>query len=62
MNGLSAHADRDGLLANFRGLERKPRVALIVHSEMKPAEAFRASLGGIGFNGVIPERGQKFEV
>ncbi len=62
MNGLSAHADRNGLLAMFRGLRERPRAALIVHGEVPQAEAFAGHLRGAGLEGIVPEVGQKFDI
>jgi metallo-beta-lactamase family protein len=62
MNGLSAHADREGLLAGFRGPRPMARRAVCIHGEEKQAEALRDGLEALSVRAVVPERGQKFEV
>jgi metallo-beta-lactamase family protein len=44
LDGLSAHADRDGLLRWTRGFARPPRQAWVVHGEPQPADSFAALL------------------
>jgi len=39
LDGLSAHADRDEILAWLGGLRRPPRRTFLVHGEPKPAQA-----------------------
>lgn len=62
LNGLSAHADRDGLAANFRGERRCAPRALLVHGEVPQCEALRARLVEAGVEARIPEPGQKFDI
>jgi metallo-beta-lactamase family protein len=62
LNGLSAHADREGLLDNFRGPHAASRRAVLVHGEVPQSEALRARLTELGVEAVIPEVGQRFEI
>ncbi len=62
MDGLSAHADREGLLAQFRGSRRIASRAIIVHGEEGPGEALRSGLLDLGVDAVLPQRGERFEI
>lgn len=62
LDGLSAHADREGLLANFRGERRAAQRAVIVHGEVTQSEALRARLAEVGVEGAIPVVGQRFDI
>ena len=62
VGGLSAHADRDELLAYLGRLEKRPERTFLVHGEEKPSLAFAEHLRENGFPRVeVPEPGQKFE-
>ncbi len=65
INALSAHADRDELLAYFQAMAvppaAPPRCAFVVHGEVANAEALANALRQRGFPQVtIPEVGQAF--
>ncbi len=64
MNGLSAHADREGLLDVFRRLARPAATrAFLVHGEEPQALALSARLReGLGVEAAVPSRGERFEV
>jgi len=59
IGGLSAHADRDGLLAWLRGFAHAPRYTFVVHGERETAVGFGATLRSeLGWTGVeVPQRG-----
>ncbi|MBR1608481.1 MAG: MBL fold metallo-hydrolase [Kiritimatiellae bacterium] len=62
INGLSAHADRSGLVAFAKSLGPSVRRAFCVHGEEKYCEAHRQNLLAAGIKRVdIPEKGQLFE-
>jgi len=44
IGGLSAHADRDGLLAWLRGFQKAPRRTFVVHGERETAVEFAETL------------------
>ncbi len=52
--GLSAHADRDGLLKWINSFTRKPDKVFITHGEDSVCEQFAGSLEGVGFSAVAP--------
>jgi metallo-beta-lactamase family protein len=45
LHGLSAHADRDGLLRWLGGFEEPPRATYLVHGEAEPAAALAEAIG-----------------
>ena len=58
LNGLSSHADHDGLLRSLKPLCGTGRQVRLVHGEPERAEALANGLRGLGFADVaIPERG-----
>jgi metallo-beta-lactamase family protein len=55
IGGLSAHADRDGLLAWLRNFRRAPRQAFVVHGEADTAQLFcDAVRTQFGWNATVP--------
>lgn len=62
INGLSAHADRTGLMEYAKALGPSVRRAFCVHGEEKYCEANRENLLSLGIKRVdIPSKGQLFE-
>ncbi|MBU1405420.1 MAG: MBL fold metallo-hydrolase [Proteobacteria bacterium] len=64
LTGFSGHADRDGLLAWAKAMQKKPSRTFVVHGEEEVAAIFAESLRTeLGFAQVdIPEPHQSFEV
>ncbi|MGH2592475.1 MAG: MBL fold metallo-hydrolase RNA specificity domain-containing protein [Anaerolineae bacterium] len=63
LEGYSAHADHDGLVAFAHNMAQRPDQTFIVHAELEAAEALRKGLIGIGLGNVsIPDRGDIAEV
>lgn len=63
IQALSAHADRNELLAYFEKMGPKVKQAFVVHGEMDQAEPFAAALSDLGAQNVrIPERGEVAEI
>jgi metallo-beta-lactamase family protein len=63
IEGLSAHADRDGLLDWCDALGGVPRRTYVVHGEERAAVDFAAALRRrFGDRVVVPRRGQSFDV
>ncbi|MFC2145541.1 MBL fold metallo-hydrolase RNA specificity domain-containing protein [Actinomycetota bacterium] len=52
--GLSAHADREGLLEWVNCFRRKPEKIFVVHGEESVTEAFVGTLEGLGHSAVAP--------
>lgn len=60
-SGLSAHADREDLLAAMRPLKKSVKTVFLVHGEEDASESLRGALVGEGFGRVeVPERGSSF--
>ena len=60
INGFSAHADRDDLLAWLRGT-RQAKVYM-VHGEPEVMEAFGIALAASGYEAVAPERNRTYDL
>jgi metallo-beta-lactamase family protein len=62
INGFSAHADRDELLAWVLAMDSPPGRAYVVHGEPEPAQKFASALGEIGVRETfVPDRGEQYE-
>jgi metallo-beta-lactamase family protein len=56
MNGLSAHADQEGLLNWMSEIKNKPEKVFIVHGEKQAADAFRVKIKDTyGWEATIPK-------
>lgn len=63
LEGLSAHADADGLLAWMRKLRRAPSQTFVVHGEPSSADALRLRIQDeLGWRARVPEHGSVHEV
>ena len=64
INGYSAHADSEELLAWVRPMNRQRlQQVFLVHGELDSATALKGQLRGLGIANVeIPERGQSFDL
>lgn len=64
IGGLSAHADRDGLLNWMSALPRAPQKTLVVHGEHSTALAFAADIETrLGWSSVsVPAQGDRIEL
>lgn len=63
IGGLSAHADRDGLLEWLGALPQAPDQTLVVHGEYSTALAFRDELERrLGWQAQVPEAGTRIEL
>jgi metallo-beta-lactamase family protein len=63
LNGLSAHADQEELLAWADHFQQRPLYTFLVHGEPKPAQALSGLLQKSGFRQVhVPQPGQSFAI
>lgn len=63
LHGLSAHGDRDDLMAWLRSVEGTPRRAFVVHGEPEPAAALARSIGSeLGWDAVVPRENRVYEL
>lgn len=60
--GLSAHADRSGLLKWITNFEEKPDKVFVVHSEDAVCDAFIGSLEELGFKATAPYYRSKYDL
>jgi metallo-beta-lactamase family protein len=57
LEGLSAHADRDGLMRWLRGAERRPEIVYVTHGEPDASDALRYSIEHeLGWAARVPEQ------
>nr|WP_234997694.1 MBL fold metallo-hydrolase [Acidaminococcus provencensis] len=60
MTGFSAHADKEQLLAWYKGMKNKPKAFFVVHGEYDSADAFAHTLRTeLGTAAYIPNYGDK---
>jgi len=63
IGGLSAHADRDALLAWLRRFHRPPKQTYVVHGEAETAEGFAATIEQqLGWRATAASRGDMVEL
>ncbi|MEG1931868.1 MAG: MBL fold metallo-hydrolase, partial [Pygmaiobacter sp.] len=63
VDGLSAHADRNGLLRWLGGFTEKPEMVFVVHGELDSATAFAEYITQErGFAALVPSRGDTAEL
>jgi len=63
LDGFSAHADRDEILAWARRLEPRPKRIFLVHGEPQPAESLASLLREkLAVEVHVPSKGQEFEL
>lgn len=62
LNGLSAHADRSGLLRWIDAVSPKPDHVFVVHGENDVAAAFADTLAGKGYRAHAPEPGEEYDL
>ena len=62
MDGLSGHADRDGLLDWINAFHEKPKQVFVVHGDDAVAASFAEGLEERGFNAMAPYSGTKYDL
>ena len=60
--GLSAHADREGLLKWLDCFEEKPDKIFVVHGEESVTESFVGTLTELGFSAIAPEYREVYDL
>lgn len=60
--GLSAHADREGLLKWLGCFEKKPDKIFVVHGEESVTEVFVKSLSELSFSAIVPEYREVYDL
>lgn len=63
LENASAHADADELVAWLGRVPRPPKKVFVAHGEPAAADALRRRIGHeLGFEAVVPEMGEKFDL
>lgn len=62
LEGLSGHADRNGLFNWIEGFMEKPRKILLVHGDKEAQESFQLLLDSKGYSSKIVESGEEFYI
>jgi metallo-beta-lactamase family protein len=61
VDGLSAHADRDEILAWVKTAKQRPATTFLVHGEDESTARFAETFKTAGFRTIVPTLGQTFE-
>jgi len=62
LEGLSGHADRNGLFNWIEGFMEKPKEILLVHGDKQAQESFKLLLDSNGYNSRVVESGEEFYI
>jgi metallo-beta-lactamase family protein len=60
LQGLSGHADKDGLLEWVKGFKKPPKEILLVHGDEKARTSFKESLAAEGYKSRVMKSGEKY--
>ncbi len=60
LNGLSGHADRQGLLNWLERFHRKPKEVILIHGDDESRESFKELIQSRGFNARIAHKEEKY--
>jgi metallo-beta-lactamase family protein len=60
LEGLSAHADHDELMAWAGSITDKPKQTFLVHGEVERSQALSLALSNLGWNTTLPKYGEVF--
>ena len=62
LQGLSGHADREGLISWVEAMSTKPKEILLVHGDKDARESFKALLTSKGYKSKIMELGETYGI
>ncbi|HEY8889688.1 MAG TPA: MBL fold metallo-hydrolase [Clostridium sp.] len=62
LEGLSGHADRNGLFNWIEGFMEKPKEILLVHGDKEAQDSFKQLLDSKGYSSKIVESGEEFYI
>ncbi len=62
LDGMSGHADRDGLLRWTEGFEQKPELVFVNHGDDDACEDFKNLLLSKGYNATAPYSGTEYDL
>ncbi len=62
LEGMSGHADRDGLLAWLEGFRQRPELVFVNHGDDEACEEFKNLLCKMGYRAVAPYSGTEYSL
>lgn len=62
LEGLSGHADHDGLVKWLKHIERKPKKVFVVHGNDEVCDKFVAELQQMGYDAAAPYNGGEYDL
>ncbi len=62
LQGMSGHADRDGLVRWLQGFREKPSLVFVNHGDNDACEHFKDLLCGMGYHAVAPYSGTEYSL
>lgn len=62
LEGISGHADKDGLLHWLSSFNPKPDTVFVVHGEASTACSFTEEIKGLGYNAICPKSGDSYQI
>lgn len=62
LQGLSGHADKNGLLTWLKAFKVKPKEVLLVHGDKEPIESFKRLIEANGFKARIANRAEQYNI
>ncbi len=62
LQGMSGHADRDGLIRWLEGFKKKPTLVFVNHGDNESCEDFKNLLCSMGYQATAPYSGTKFNL
>ena len=60
--GLSAHADKEGLMKWLNCFNEKPDKVFVIHVEESVSKIFLETLSGSGYNAVAPQYKESYDL
>jgi metallo-beta-lactamase family protein len=60
LQGLSGHADKNGLLDWVKGFKKPPKEILLVHGDEEARTSFKESLAAEGYKARVMRTGEKY--
>ncbi|WP_294000298.1 MBL fold metallo-hydrolase RNA specificity domain-containing protein, partial [Sphaerotilus sp.] len=63
LEGMSGHADADGLIAWMRQMPTAPKQVMVVHGEPEASDALRIRIGErLGWPARVPQAGERLRL
>ncbi len=62
LQGMSGHADRDGLVRWLKGFKKKPELVFVNHGDNDACEDFKSYITDMGYNAAAPYSGTEYDL